>query len=120
MQLTEIKAYVQSHLTQTEIKAFGYDLRRRDSWELLADRCRELAAAALDIATEATQIAYAVLVPVMWGWLWFGCLCYHAGEALAQWWYSAPAKATDSTTTATMEIERFTVRGQEYLVTSIG
>jgi hypothetical protein len=97
MRLTELKAFVQAHLTQTEIRAFGYDLRRRDSWETLADRCREYAAAALDIATEATQTAYAVLVPLMWGLLWFGCLTYHAGQAVADWWHTAPAKATDST-----------------------
>jgi hypothetical protein len=97
MQLTEIKAFVQSHLTATEIKAFGYDLRRRDSWETLADRCREYAAATMEQATVAAQTAYAVLLPCLWGLLWLGCLTFHAGQAVAGWWHSAPAKATDST-----------------------
>jgi hypothetical protein len=98
MQLTEIKAFVQSHLTATEIKAFGYDLRRRDSWETLADRCREYAAAAMDFTTEVTQTTAAVLLPCLWGLLWLVCLTFHAGQAVAEWWHSAPAKATDTTT----------------------
>jgi hypothetical protein len=117
MQLPEIKAFVQAHLTETEIKAFGYDLRRRESWETLADRCREYAAAAIDIATVATQTAYAVLVPLMWGLLWLACLTYHAGQAVAAWWHSAPAQATD---TATMQVERMKIGGRDYVVTSIG
>jgi hypothetical protein len=117
MQLQEIKSFVKTHLTQTEIKAFGYDLRTREAWETLADRCREYAAAAMNVATEATQTAYAVLVPLVWGLLWFGCLCYHAGQAVADWWHSAPTKATD---TATMQVERLKIGGRDYVVTSIG
>jgi hypothetical protein len=57
MQLTELKAFVKSHLTESEIKAFGYDLRTRESWETLADRCKEYAAAKLEQAKEATKEA---------------------------------------------------------------
>lgn len=54
MQLTELKAFVKSHLSDLEIKAFGYDLRRRESWEALADRCKEYAAAKMQQVTEVT------------------------------------------------------------------
>lgn len=53
MNLAELKSFVKSHLSDLEIKAFGYDLRRKDSWEALADRCKEYAAAKLEQATEA-------------------------------------------------------------------
>lgn len=52
MNLSELKSMVRSHLTELEIKAFGYDLRRRESWEALADRCKEYAAAKLEQATD--------------------------------------------------------------------
>jgi hypothetical protein len=96
MTLDDLKLFVESRLTKTEIKAFGFDLRRRDSWETLADRCQEYAAAAMGIATKATQTGYAVLLPCLWGILWLCCLTFHAGQALAQWWRSAPTKASDS------------------------
>jgi hypothetical protein len=54
MNLSELKSMVRSHLNPDEIKAFGYDLRRRESWEALADRCREFAAAKLEQAIETT------------------------------------------------------------------
>lgn len=57
MQLTEIKTFVRSHLTEVEIKTFGYDLRRRESWEALADRCKEYAAGKLEQAAEAAKEA---------------------------------------------------------------
>jgi hypothetical protein len=52
----------------------------------------------LTIAAEATQTAYALLAPIAWGLLWLACLTYHAGQAVADWWHSAPAQATDTTT----------------------
>jgi hypothetical protein len=97
MNLQAIKSFVKAHLTETEIRAFGYDLRTREAWETLADRCREYAAAAMDLAATAAQTAYAVLLPCLWGLLWFACLTFHAGQAVAGWWHSAPTQATDST-----------------------
>lgn len=52
MQLNKIKSFVRSNLKETEIRAFGLDLRRRDSWELLYDRCKEYAVAAKEVAGE--------------------------------------------------------------------
>jgi hypothetical protein len=47
-----------------------------------------------DRATVATQIAYAVFAPIAWGILWFCCLTFHAWQALAEWWHSAPIAPT--------------------------
>jgi hypothetical protein len=106
MQLIELKSTVLSipGITTEWVRSNFGDLRRRDTWEAALDRCSEFIAAAVDAApvvieqvTEAAQIAYAVFTPIAWGILWFACLCYHAGQAVADWWHTAPATATDTT-----------------------
>ncbi len=106
MQLSEIKTQV---LTIPGITAewvrdnFG-DLRLKATWQAAYNRCSEFIAVAVDAApvvieqvTVAAQIAVAVVVPCLWAVLWLACLAYHAGQAVADWWHSAPAKATDTT-----------------------
>jgi hypothetical protein len=106
MNLSQIKSNVLATpgITAEWVRSNFGDLRFKSTWQAALDRCSEFIAAVVDAApvvieqaTEATQTAYAVLVPLMWGLLWFGCLTFHAGQALTQWWHTAPAKASDST-----------------------
>jgi hypothetical protein len=60
MQLIDLKTFVRSILTEPQIKAFGYDLRTREAWEVLADRCREDAAAAAEVAAEQATKAWEI------------------------------------------------------------
>jgi hypothetical protein len=48
------------------------------------------------IKTAAQYIA-AVILPLLWAILWLACLTFHAGQAVAEWWHSAPTQATDTT-----------------------
>jgi hypothetical protein len=64
MNLAEIKTFVRSILTESEIRAFGLDLRQRDSWEVLADRCKEYAAAAQDMAQESAEVVQEIATPI--------------------------------------------------------
>lgn len=106
MQLSILKTTVLAipGITSEWVRTEFGDLRLKATWQAAYDRCQEFIAAAVDAApvvieqaTEAAQTAYAVLAPIAWGILWLACLSYHAGEALAEWWRSAPATATDST-----------------------
>jgi hypothetical protein len=106
MQLSEIKINVLAipGITAEWVKSEFGDLRLKATWQAALDRCSEFIAAVVDAApvvieqaTEATQTAYAVIAPIAWGILWLACLCYLAGQAVAQWWHTAPAKASDGT-----------------------
>jgi hypothetical protein len=61
MQFSELKASVLVHMSAEFVReAFG-DLRRRETWEVAADRCCEYAAAAMDVAVEtAAPVAAAI------------------------------------------------------------
>jgi hypothetical protein len=60
MQLNAIKSFVRSTLSEAEIRTFGLDLRQRDAWELLYDRCKEYAVAAQEVAAETAAQVYEV------------------------------------------------------------
>ena len=45
----------------------------------------------------ATQYTAAIILPILWAILWLACLTYHAGQAVAEWWYFAPTQALEST-----------------------
>lgn len=64
MQLANLKTFVRSILTESEIRAFGLDLRQRESWEVLADRCKEYAAAAQDMAQESAEVVQEIATPI--------------------------------------------------------
>jgi hypothetical protein len=104
MQLTTLKTTVLSipGITADWVKSEFGDLRLKATWQAALDRCSEFIAAAVDAApvvieqvTEAVQTAYAVFAPIAWGILWLCCLTFHAVQAIAAWWHSAPAQATD-------------------------
>jgi hypothetical protein len=106
MQLSEIKTNVLAipGITAEWVRSEFGDLRLKATWQAALDRCGEFIAVAVDAvpvvieqATEAAQTAYAVLTPIAWGILWLVCLTFHAGQAIADWWHSAPAQATDTT-----------------------
>lgn len=99
MTIAQLKTAVLSiaGITTEWVRSEFGDLRLKATWQAAYDRTREFVAVAVDRAVTAAQYAVALLVPCLWAVLWFGCLCYHTGEALAGWWHSAPSKATDST-----------------------
>jgi hypothetical protein len=63
MNLTEIKTFVRNCLTEGQIKAFGYDLRTREAWETLADRCKEYAIATIESTRPSAEAVYDSFTP---------------------------------------------------------
>lgn len=51
----------------------------------------------METLQSTAQYTAAVLLPLAWGILWLVCLTFHSGQAVAEWWRSAPAQATDTT-----------------------
>jgi hypothetical protein len=106
MQLSEIKTNVLAipGITAEWVRSEFGDLRLKATWQAALDLCGEFIAAVVDAApvvieqaTVAAQITIAVVVPCLWAVLWLACFAYHTKQAVADWWYATPAKATDTT-----------------------
>lgn len=68
---------------------FG-DLRRRETWEAACDRCGEFIAAAADVAIPAAKTAVNAIATAIYWFIVAMFFVYFAGQALRQWWDSAP------------------------------
>jgi pantothenate kinase type III len=75
MTIQELRAEARSILTETQIQAFGLDLRTKAAWLTIAAKAKEIAAATAEALTSDTAksiyagIAYFMVVLVVGLWL---------------------------------------------------
>jgi hypothetical protein len=97
MRLSEIQTVIQLRIAIAESKAHALALRCQEITGDITDRSLDFADSIKPHIIHSAQATYAVLAPIAWGILWLCCLTFHSGQAVADWWHSAPVKATDST-----------------------
>jgi hypothetical protein len=112
MTLAELKTAVRAqfdgnHETANQwVKANFGDLRLKSTWQAAYDRCSEFIAAATDVAIPAAKTAVNAITTAIYWFIVAMFFVYFAGQALRQWWDSAPVPRAKVSADAWLESRR--------------